>query len=163
METPSQQQIGQSRGRPDALHEQVCTHASCNIHLLSRRRVDPLPGPRGSRSSTRWASSLGAEQRGTAADMFRRMYWDTALAASDPVLGVLQAVARIDQVLYGTDFPYQRRHLAVNSKQEILQSSALNDVERRAILGGNTLRLFPRLLSVLASRDFASPRSPTKG
>ena len=28
----------------------------------------------------------GAEQRGTAADMFRRIYWDTALAASDPVL-----------------------------------------------------------------------------
>jgi 6-methylsalicylate decarboxylase len=35
----------------------------------------------------------GGEQRGTAADMFRRMYWDTALAASDPVLGMLRDVA----------------------------------------------------------------------
>jgi hypothetical protein len=28
----------------------------------------------------------GGEQRGTAADMFRRIYWATALSASDPVL-----------------------------------------------------------------------------
>jgi hypothetical protein len=48
-------------------------------------------------------------------------------------------------VLYGTDFPYLRRDLAIKSKQQILQSSALNDVERRAILGGNASSLFPRL------------------
>ncbi len=35
----------------------------------------------------------GAEQRGAAADMFRRVYWDTALAASDPVLRMLSDVA----------------------------------------------------------------------
>ena len=105
----------------------------------------------------------GGERRGTAADMFHRMYWDTALAASDPVLRMLRDVAGIDQVLYGTDFPYQRRDLAVNSKQQILQSSTLNDAERRSILGGNTSRLFPRLQSFLANGDFASPRSPTTG
>jgi 6-methylsalicylate decarboxylase len=86
----------------------------------------------------------GGERRGTAADMFRRIYWDTALAASDPVLHMLRDVAGINQVLYGTDFPYLRRDLAVNSKQRILQSSELNDSERRAILGGNASRLFPR-------------------
>jgi 6-methylsalicylate decarboxylase len=86
----------------------------------------------------------GAEQRGTAADMFRRIYWDTALAATDPVLRMLRDVAGINQVLYGTDFPYLRRDLAVNSKQRILQSSELSDSDRRAILGGNASRLFPR-------------------
>ena len=50
----------------------------------------------------------GAEQRGTAADMFRRMYWDTALAAGDPVLRMLRDVAGMTQVLFGTEFPYQR-------------------------------------------------------
>jgi len=85
----------------------------------------------------------GGEQRGTAADMFRRVYWDTALAASDPVLRMLRDVAGIDQVLYGTDFPYLRRDLAVSSKQRILQSTELNDSEKRAILGGNASRLFP--------------------
>ena len=87
----------------------------------------------------------GGEQRGTAADMFRRIYWDTALAASDPVLRMLRDVAGTDHVLFGTDFPYLRRDLAVASKQRILQSSALNDVERRAILGGNAARIVPRL------------------
>ncbi len=89
----------------------------------------------------------GGEKRGTAADMFRRVYWDTALAASDPVLRMLRDVAGIHQVLYGTDFPYLRRDLAVKSKQQILQSPALDDLERPAVLGGNASRLFPRLRS----------------
>ena len=83
----------------------------------------------------------GGEQRGTAADMFRRVYWDTALAASDPVFHMLRDVAGISQVVYGTDFPYQRRDLAVKSKQHIVHSSALDDLERRAILGGNASSL----------------------
>jgi len=86
----------------------------------------------------------GGEQRGTAADMFRRMYWDTALSGSDPVLRMLRDVAGISQILFGTDFPYQRRDLAVKSQQHILQSSALNDLERTAILGSNASRLLPR-------------------
>jgi aminocarboxymuconate-semialdehyde decarboxylase len=89
----------------------------------------------------------GREQRGTAADMFRRIYWDTALAASDPVLRMLRDVAGINQVLFGTDFPYLRRDLAVSSKQRISLSPELNDSERTAILGGNASRLFPSLQS----------------
>jgi predicted TIM-barrel fold metal-dependent hydrolase len=91
----------------------------------------------------------GGDERGTAADMFRRMYWDTALSASDPVLRMLRDVAGIDQVLFGTDFPYLRRDLAVNAKQRILASSTLSDLERRAILGGNAAHLFSRLNSVV--------------
>ena len=86
----------------------------------------------------------GAAERGTAAEMFPRIYWDTALAASDPVFHMLRDVAGINQVLYGTDFPYLRRDLAISSKQKIVQSSELNDSERRAILGSNAQRLFPR-------------------
>jgi 6-methylsalicylate decarboxylase len=87
----------------------------------------------------------GDEERGTAADMFRRMYWDTALSASDPVFRMLREVAGIDRVLYGTDFPYLRRDLAVSSKEWILQSAVLNDLEKRAVLGRNASFLFPRL------------------
>jgi len=36
-----------------------------------------------------------------------------------------------------------------------LQHSALNDVERGAVLGGNASRLLPRLQSVLANRELA--------
>jgi predicted TIM-barrel fold metal-dependent hydrolase len=91
----------------------------------------------------------GGDERGTAADMFRRMYWDMALSTSDPVLRMLREVAGIDQVLYGTDFPYLRRDLAIGSKQRILQSAELNDRERTDILGRNALRLFPHLNSVV--------------
>jgi predicted TIM-barrel fold metal-dependent hydrolase len=87
----------------------------------------------------------GAEQRGTAADMFRRIYWDTALSATDPVFRMLRDVAGVDQVLFGTDFPYLRRDLAVGARQRILQSSELNHLEKQAVLGGNAARLFPRL------------------
>jgi 6-methylsalicylate decarboxylase len=90
----------------------------------------------------------GGEQRGSAADMFRRMYWDTALASTDPVLRMLRDVAGINRVLYGTDFPYLRRDLAVLSKQRILQSQALNDDERGSVLGGSAVNLFPRLHSL---------------
>ena len=89
----------------------------------------------------------GGEERGAAADMFRRIYWDTALAASDPVLRMLREVAGINQVLYGTDFPYLHRDLAVSSKQRIVQSSELNDSEKQDILGGNASRLFPHRFS----------------
>src|ERR1700686_1605151 len=43
---------------------------------------------------------VGGEQRGAAADMFRRVYWDTALSASDPVLRMLRDVAGINQVVF---------------------------------------------------------------
>src|SRR5260370_5125441 len=85
----------------------------------------------------------GGEQRGAAADMFRRIYWDTALAASGPVLRMLRDVAGINQVLYGTDFPYLRQDLAVSSKQRILQSTQLHDSEKRAILRVHAARLIP--------------------
>jgi 6-methylsalicylate decarboxylase len=90
----------------------------------------------------------GAEQRGTAADMFRRIYWDTALSVSVPVLRMLREVAGINQVLFGTDFPYLRRDLAVISRQKISQSSELSDSEKHAILGGNASQLLPRFNSV---------------
>src|SRR6201997_1564949 len=99
----------------------------------------------------------GGEQRGAAAEMFRRIYWDTALSASDPVLRMLRDVAGIDQVLYGTDFPYLRRDLAINSKQRILQSRELNDSENQAVLGRNASSLLPnRFLSAGVKRDGAA-------
>jgi len=61
---------------------------------------------------------------------------------------MLRDVAGIDQVLFGTDFPYLRRDLAVNAKQRIWESSELNRLEKHAILGGNAARLFPRLHSL---------------
>jgi predicted TIM-barrel fold metal-dependent hydrolase len=87
----------------------------------------------------------GAEERGTAAETWRRLYWDTALSWKDPILQMLRSVVGMDQVLYGTDFPYLRRDLAVRSRVELESSPALAGAERAGVLATNALRLFPRL------------------
>jgi 6-methylsalicylate decarboxylase len=87
----------------------------------------------------------GAEERGAAADTLRRLYWDTALSWKDPNLQMLRSVVGMGQVLFGTDFPYLRRDLAVRSQVELQSTSALTDTERVGVFGLNALRLFPRL------------------
>jgi aminocarboxymuconate-semialdehyde decarboxylase len=87
----------------------------------------------------------GAEERGSAADTFRRLYWDTALSWRDPVLQMLRSIVGIDRVLYGTDYPYLRRDLAVGSRVAIAKTQALVDSERQAVLGGTAATLLPRL------------------
>jgi 6-methylsalicylate decarboxylase len=62
----------------------------------------------------------GAEARGTAAETFRRLYWDTALSWSDPALRMLREVA----------------------------SPELTDDERTAVLGGTAATLIPRLAAL---------------
>lgn len=83
--------------------------------------------------------------RGSSADTFRRLYWDTALAWSDPTLHTLRAVAGLDHVLYGTDYPYLRRDIAIRGRAELLNSAELSDSERSAVLHGAAVALLPRL------------------
>jgi predicted TIM-barrel fold metal-dependent hydrolase len=87
-------------------------------------------------------------KRGTAAETFRKLYWDTALAWSDPVLNTLRQVAGVNRVLFGTDFPYLRRDIAVRSKINISDSIQLSGEEKKQVLGVNALELFPRFNSI---------------
>jgi 6-methylsalicylate decarboxylase len=87
----------------------------------------------------------GAENRASAADTFRRLYWDTALAWGDPVLAMLRSVVGIDHVLFGTDYPYLRRDLAVSARGHIAGTSELTPDEKTAVLGGTAAALIPRL------------------
>ena len=90
----------------------------------------------------------GAQERGTAAETFRRLYWDTALSWGDPVLRMLREVVGIDRVVFGTDYPYLRRDLAVACRQRIEASPELTDYERTAILGATATTLIPRLAAL---------------
>jgi 6-methylsalicylate decarboxylase len=83
--------------------------------------------------------------RGTAADTFRRLYWDTALSWHDPVLQMLRAVAGIDHVLYGSDFPYLRRDLAIAGRRQLAESEVLSTSECAKIFGDTATSLLPRL------------------
>jgi predicted TIM-barrel fold metal-dependent hydrolase len=86
----------------------------------------------------------GGEERGTAADTLRRLYWDTALSYSDPILRMLRHVVGLDQVLFGSDFRYLRRDLAVNCVQRLEQTVELTADERTRVMSGNAIKLFPR-------------------
>ncbi len=87
----------------------------------------------------------GAQQRGTAADTLRRLYWDTALSWRPPVLRMLRSVVGMGQVLFGSDYPYLRRDIAVACRHEVETSAELNSEESRAVLADNALKLFARL------------------
>ena len=84
-------------------------------------------------------------RRGSAADTFRRLYWDTALAWSDPVLRMLRAVVGLDRVVYGSDYPYLRPDLAVRGRAELEATAELSGDERAAMFHGTATTLIPRL------------------
>ena len=98
----------------------------------------------------------GQAKRGSAADTFRRLYWDTAISWSDPVLGVLRSVVGMDQVVFGSDYPYLRRDLAIRGRKALGRTSALSDAERAAIFGNTALKLLPRIASTVASQVAAA-------
>src|SRR5450755_2794490 len=89
----------------------------------------------------------GGSERGTAADTFRRLYWDTALSWRDPVLNLLRSMVGMDRVLYGSDFPYLRRDLAIAGRRQLAQTEALGGAERTKVFGATASSLFPRFAS----------------
>ena len=94
----------------------------------------------------------GGEERGTAADTLRRPYWDTALSWRPPILRMLRSEIGLGQVLFGSDYPYLRRDLAVACRHKVETSPELNSEESRSVLAGNALKLFPRL-AALAKKE----------
>ena len=89
-----------------------------------------------------------SSKRGTAAEIFRRLYWDTALAWSDPVLHTLRHIGGTDKVVFGTDFPYLRKDIAVRSKINVANSMELSEDEKKKVLGHNAIELFQRFKSM---------------
>jgi len=49
------------------------------------------------------------------------------------------------EVLFGSDYPYLRRDLAVACRHEVETSAELDSDESRRVLAANALKLFPRL------------------
>jgi aminocarboxymuconate-semialdehyde decarboxylase len=61
---------------------------------------------------------------------------------------MLRSVIGLDHVVFGSDYPYLRRDLAVDCRQRIEESAVLTDAERASILGLTAARLIPRLARV---------------
>jgi predicted TIM-barrel fold metal-dependent hydrolase len=92
----------------------------------------------------------GAGERGTFTDNLPRLYWDTASAFNDPVLHLLRSVTGLDNVVFGTDYPYPRDAISIGGLRQMQTTLELSDDERHAILGGSAARLLPRLAQIPA-------------
>jgi aminocarboxymuconate-semialdehyde decarboxylase len=66
------------------------------------------------------------------------------------VLRLLRDVVGIDRVVFGTDFPYLRRDIALRCRDDIEASPELTDSERTAVLGATAMTLIPRLARLAA-------------
>jgi 6-methylsalicylate decarboxylase len=92
----------------------------------------------------------GAEERGQFADTVKRLHWDTASAFTDPVLHLLRSVTGIENVVFGTDYPYPQNAISIGGLRALEQTAELDENERRGVLGDAAARLFPRLAPLLA-------------
>jgi len=90
----------------------------------------------------------GAQERGEFADALPRLHWDTASAFSDPVLHMLRSVTGLENVVFGTDYPYPRDAISLAGLRQLQQTAELEDGERRGVLGESAVRLIPRLARV---------------
>jgi 6-methylsalicylate decarboxylase len=93
----------------------------------------------------------GAQERGPFADVAGRLYWDTASAFGDPVLHLLRSVTGLDNVVFGTDYPYPHDEISIGGLRGVQHTAELADDERRAILGTTATRLIPRLADRVAT------------
>jgi aminocarboxymuconate-semialdehyde decarboxylase len=90
----------------------------------------------------------GARERGAFANALPHLHWDTASAFSDPVLHLLRSVTGLDNVMFGTDYPYPHDAISIAGLRQLQNTAELDDGERRGVLGGSAARLIPRLARV---------------
>jgi 6-methylsalicylate decarboxylase len=120
----------------------VFVHAGGTIPYLAQRfaivdEMDVIPN---------------AQERGPFADVLPRLHWDTASAFSDPVLHLLRSVTGLDNVMFGTDYPYPRDAMSIAGLRQLENTPELDDSERRDLLGRSAARLIPRLARVESTR-----------
>lgn len=73
----------------------------------------------------------------------RRLYYDTASADTEGSMAALRVMARLDHILFGSDYPFVK----VGDGVRHLEQTQMPDAERDAINRGNALALLPRLRS----------------
>ncbi len=71
----------------------------------------------------------------------RKLYYDTASAASPASMAALRMMAPTSHILYGSDYPFVKAAIGI----EELRHTPMSDAEREAIDRGNALSLLPRL------------------
>ena len=71
----------------------------------------------------------------------RKLYYDTASAASPASMAALRIMAPASHILFGSDYPFAKAAAGI----EELRHTPMSDAEREAIDRGNAMVLLPRL------------------
>jgi 6-methylsalicylate decarboxylase len=71
----------------------------------------------------------------------RKLYYDTASAASPGAMAALRVMAPASHILFGTDYPFVKTAAGVRD----LSEDEMPDADREAIERGNAIALLPRL------------------
>ena len=73
-----------------------------------------------------------------------QFWYDTALCPTPQTMACLAGVARPEQIVFGTDWPFANVNVTETAMKTYESLPAISSAERAAIDRGNALRLFPR-------------------
>lgn len=76
--------------------------------------------------------------------LFRRFWFDTALAPDKGALDAIRAIADPDKILFGSDWPYAYESFVADEIRQLSDPDVLPTELRAAVERENALRLFPR-------------------
>ncbi len=76
--------------------------------------------------------------------LLRRFWYDNALSPGEQTWGCLENVAAMDQVVFGSDWPFANARVTAEAVKTYEALDAISPGQRAAIDRGNALRLFPQ-------------------
>ncbi len=76
---------------------------------------------------------------------FAGLYYDLAMSANQATFDYLRTLVPLSQILFGTDYPFQKPDSVASNTSGFRNLKGLNPQEHEAIAHGNAERLFPGL------------------
>jgi predicted TIM-barrel fold metal-dependent hydrolase len=111
----------------------IFSHAGGTLPFL----VERIVGSRGDLAET----LTNAAEHDSRLDQLRRFYYDTAQTANPVAMTALKQVVGVDQIVFGTDFPYSTM---VDHVEGLARSGALDAQELERVYRGNSERFLPQ-------------------
>ncbi len=113
----------------------ILAHAGGTLPYIGwRMAMSPLIDPR-----------LAAFTPDDVLDRLGRFWYDTALSAGPAHFGALDAIARPERILFGSDWPYAPETVTRHTVAALEDSQRFTPERQREIARDNALALFPRL------------------
>jgi len=94
------------------------------------------------------AVALGPVNKRDAMSYLRRLYYDTALAASSHTLSSLLQVSDSSHIVYGSDWPWASDSMVMSTNQQLESSEFFSEKDRERIYRNNAIELIARLASL---------------